>query len=109
MHGCMGGSMSGACPLMQVMECLRERTTPLEMLCIKTVDDAAAVIDWSGLPGVAFSQQQAPSCVISGQSSMHAPDMALMARPHAAEPQGTLQMQGMTCSSLMLFCAKRPQ
>lgn len=87
-----------ACPLLQVMECLRERAAPLELLCIKTIDGSAAAIDWSVLPGVAFSQQQAPSCVVSEQSGMHVPDMALLVRPNAAGPQATPRMPGVTCS-----------
>lgn len=86
--------MPSPCSFLQVMECLRERTVPLDMLCIKTIDGTPAVIDWSAVPGVSFSQLQAPSCAVTTQSDMHAPKMASLARAPLLQSDSMMDAQG---------------
>ena len=83
-----------SCYCLQVMECLRERTAPQDMLCIKTIDGTPAAIDWPAVPGVSFSQLQAPSCAVTTQSNTHAPDVATLVRGPALQADSMLEAQG---------------
>ena len=58
--GCPGCCESLVSHHAQVMACLTERTAPLDLMCVKTIDGAPAEIHFPPGCGVTFSSQQTP-------------------------------------------------